>query len=71
MYCFSLLFTFFQVPKGALATFEAAATVFASMMRQAIWTDAVAAFVANIPFACVGKFLPAALTRNIDHSFII
>jgi len=60
--------SFFQIPKGALAAFEAAAAVFASMMRQAIWTDAVAAFVANIPFVGLGKLFPTALTRYPDHN---
>lgn len=67
MYCFSLLFTFFQVPKGALATFEAAATVSASVVGKAVRADAVTAFVANIPFVDLGKLFPATLARNIDH----
>jgi len=54
-----------------LAAFEAAAAVFASVVGQAKGTNAVAAFVANIPFAGTGKFFAAALTGYIDHSFII
>jgi len=65
------LFTFFHISISALAAFEAAATISASVMRQTIWTDAVSAFVADIPFACVGKLFPAALTRYIDHNITI
>jgi hypothetical protein len=54
-----------------LAALEAATAVFASVVGQAIRTNPIAAFVANIPFASVGKLFPAALTRNIDHSFTI
>ncbi len=62
---------FFQIPEGALAALEAAAAVFASVVGQAVRADAVAAFVTNIPFVGLGKLFPAALTRDIDHSFTI
>ena len=62
---------FFQISIRALAALEAAAAVSASVVGQAVRANPIAAFVANIPFACVGKLFPAALTRDIDHSFII
>jgi len=66
-----LLFKFFQISISALAAFEAAAAVFATVIGLAVGTNAVAAFVANVPSACVGKLFPAALTRDVNHSFII
>jgi hypothetical protein len=62
---------FFQIPEGALATLEAAAAVFASVIGLAERTNAIPAFVTNIPFVGLGKLFPAALTGDIDHSFTI
>jgi hypothetical protein len=62
------LSSFFQIPEGALAALEAAAAVFASVVGQAVRADAVAAFVANIPFVGLGKLFPAALTGYPGHN---
>ena len=66
-----MLFSFFQIPEGALAALEAAAAISASVMRQAEGTNTITAFVANVPFACVGKLFPATLTGDIDHGITI
>lgn len=67
----AIYLSFFQVPKSALATFEAATAISASVMRKAERTDAVAAFVANIPFAGAWKFFAATLAGDIDQSITI
>jgi len=54
-----------------LAAFEAAAAVFASVIGLAERTNAIPAFVADVPFAGAGKLFPTTLAGDIDHSFTI